>query len=286
MANKKKKLFEEISNAEYRSREGISSSDLKKMMKSMATYKWYKDNPEDSDSQALLFGRFYHKFILENDCWEDEFAVAPYCDKRTKAGKEAWEQFCKENEGKDIVTQQDYETVVAMREAFMKTPFAPFLIKGEHEKSFFWTDEKTGVPCKCRPDSIVKIKEQYVCIDLKTTTNAETDAFMKQSYKLGYDLQAEHYCQGLKHIYGEDFKFIFIAQEKTEPYLCNVLEADEYFMQSGKELRNMLLEQYDDCCRTGNWYGLMGKTGEISSLSAPKWIRDSLMLENDTEEFE
>lgn len=277
--------MEQISNKEYRQREGISSSDLKKMMKSMATYRWYKDHPEDSDSQALLFGRFYHKFILENDCWEEEFAVAPLVDKRTKAGKEAWEQFCKDNEGKDVVTQQDYETVVAMREAFMKTPFAPLLIKGEHEKSFFWTDERTGLPLKIRPDSFGKIKDQYIAIDLKTTKNAETDAFMRDSLKMGYDCQAYLYKEGLEQHYGKDFKFIFIAQEKTEPYLVNILEADDYFIASGKEITEMLLDQYLECSESGNWYGYV-KNNEINSLGVPKWIQDSLMLDEEMGDLE
>lgn len=250
------------------------------MMKSPAIYKYYKDNPEDSDSQALLFGRFYHKFILENDTWEEEFAVAPYCDKRTKAGKEAWETFCKENEGKDIVTQQDYETVVAMRDAFMQTPFAPLLIQGEHEKSFFWTDEKTGLKCKIRPDSFGHIKDKYFCIDLKTTNCAETSKFMKQSIDLGYDLQASHYVDGLNKYYNKEFSFIFIVQEKSAPFLINILEADEYFMSNGKELRDLMLQEYKECTETGNWYGYLGKDGEVNQLTVPNWLQKAIDTEN------
>lgn len=274
-------MAEEMTNAEYRAKEGISSSDLKKMMKSMAHYHYYKEHPEDSDSQALLFGRFYHHFILENDTWKDYYAVAPYCDKRTKAGKEAWEQFCKDNEGKDIVTQQDYETVVAMREAFMNTPYAPLLIKGEHEKSFFFEYEKFGVKGKIRPDSIGEIKGQYICCDLKSTKNAETDAFMRDSYRMGYDCQAYWYCEGLKAHYGKDFKFIFLAQEKQPPYALNVLEADEYFMQSGKELTDMLLEKYIKCLETDVWDGYVTKESGINVLSAPSWLKQSLELETE-----
>ena len=270
--------MEEISNKEYRQREGLSSSDLKKLMKSPAHYKYYKEHPEDCDTEALLFGRFYHKFILENDTWEEEFAVAPYCDRRTKSGKETWEQFCKDNEGKDIVTQQDYDKVVAMRKAFMETPYAPLLIKGEHEKSFFWNDEMTGLPLKIRPDSYGKIKEQYICCDLKTAVCAETDKFMRDSLRLGYDCQAYLYKMGLEQHYGKDFKFIFIVQEKVEPYVCNILEADEYFIASGKELTETLLDQYIECSKTGNWYGYV-KNKEINSLGVPSWLAQSLSLE-------
>ena len=36
-----------ISNAEYRAREGISSTELKKLMKSPAHYKHWKENPTE-----------------------------------------------------------------------------------------------------------------------------------------------------------------------------------------------------------------------------------------------
>ena len=36
-----------ISNREYREREGISSSELKKIMKSPMHYKHWKDNPQE-----------------------------------------------------------------------------------------------------------------------------------------------------------------------------------------------------------------------------------------------
>lgn len=272
-----------MSNAEYRAREGISSSDLKNMMKSMAYYKYVKENPQSKDNQALLFGRAYHKYMLEMDDFFEEFAIAPACDRRTKDGKAQWDQFCKENADKDIITQADFEVIKEMREALMSTPYVKLLIKGEHEKSFFWTDEKTGIPCKCRPDSFGQIKDQYIAVDLKTTTCAETDSFMRQANKLGYDIQAVHYRQGLETHYGKPFKFVFIAQEKTAPYLVNVLEADEYFMQGGEELRDMLLGQYKKALETGEYPGYM--TDGINTLSAPNWLKKAMESEN-MEEFE
>ena len=97
-----------ISNKEYRSREGISSSDLKKIMKSPAHYKYWKDNPQE-DTPALLFGRAAHKYILETYDFYNEFAVAPNCDRRTKEGKETWNKFVAESEGKDIITEEQFK---------------------------------------------------------------------------------------------------------------------------------------------------------------------------------
>ena len=77
-----------ISNKEYRAREGISSTELKKIMKSPMHYRYWKDNPEETDTPSLLFGRAAHKYILETYDFYTEFTVAPNVDRRTKEGKE------------------------------------------------------------------------------------------------------------------------------------------------------------------------------------------------------
>ena len=276
----KKGKFEEMSNADYRKREGVSASDLKKMVKSMAHYKYFKDHPEDSDTPAFQFGRAYHKLMLEPEDFDNEFIVSPKFDRRTKEGKAAYEQFLQDAAGKEVIDEETYQTLLEMQAALYNTPFVKLLIKGDHEKSFFWIDEETGVKCKCRPDSYGKIKDQCICVDLKTTTNAETDKFMRDSLKFGYDIQAAHYCKGLENILKKPFKFIFIAQEKTAPYLVNVLEADEYFMQSGADLRKDLLEKYKECVATDKWPGYMDENSKINSLSVPAWIRDSLTIDD------
>jgi exodeoxyribonuclease VIII len=275
--------MEQMTNAEYRSREGISSSDLKKMMKSMASFKYYKDHPDDFDNEALQFGRAYHKLMLEPDDFDNEFIVSPKFDRRTKEGKAAAEEFAKKAEGKEVISEETYQKLLEMQIALYDTPFVKLLIKGEHEKSFFWTDEKSGVPCKCRPDSFGQIKDQYICVDLKTTNDAETDKFMKDALKYGYDIQAYFYCKGLESTYKKPFKFIFIAQEKTAPYLVNVLEADEYFMRSGEELTKNLLDKYKEALETDTWEGYMGKDSGINSLSVPEWLKNSLAVEDNQE---
>lgn len=274
-----------MSNAEYRAKGGISSSDLKAMVKSMMHYKYYKEHPESKDSKALLIGRATHKWILEPYSFYDEFAIAPDCDKRTKEGKATWEKFVAESNGKDVISQADFDVIQEMREALYATPFAKKLLDGEHEKSFFWTDERTGIECKARPDTFSKIGNRYVCCDYKTTTDAETSAFMRQAIRLSYDLQSAHYCEGLKATYGHDFDFVFICQEKNPPFAVNILQADESFMASGAELRNLMLDQYKECLERNEFPSYMGfnDEAEIGMLSAPSWLRNSVDIESEEE---
>lgn len=271
-----------ISNKEYRQREGISSSELKKIMKSPLHYKHYKENPDETDSPSLLFGRAAHKYILETYDFYTEFSVAPNCDRRTKEGKETWNKFVVENEGKDIITQEQFEQIDAMRNAMLATPFVSKLINGEHEVSFFWTDKDTGLKCKCRPDSLNE--KLHIVVDYKTTEDAETEAFMRSAIRLGYDVQASYYLDGVKANTGEDYIFVFIAQEKKPPYAVNILQASDMFIESGRQTYKSLLETYKECSESGNWYGYMGANGEINSLGVPKWVEN--MLGSDDEDME
>jgi hypothetical protein len=261
-----------IPQSEYRAYPAISKSDLFKITKSPLHFKWSMENKEDKTA-ALIFGSACHKYILERDDFDSEFAVALNVDRRTKAGKEEYAKWLEENKWKDVVSSDDMEKIKAMAEVVDSNKFAKRLLSGEHEKSFFWTDEQTGEECKCRPDDITIIGNQHILVDYKTTDNAETEAFRASAIKYGYDLQAGMYCEGYKANTGEDAIFIFVAQEKKPPYAINILQADEYMMIEGKNLFHDLMEIYHNCKVTDNWYGYMGETGDVQSLGLPKWLQ-------------
>ena len=279
------KIYEEMSNAEYRQREGLASSDIKRMMKSMATWKYFKDNPqENADTPSLKFGRAYHKFCLEPYDFENEYAVSPKVDRRTKEGKEEYAKFLVEAGDKEVIDEETFDKLQKMQEVLYATPYVKKLITGEHEKSFFWTDEKYGIPMKIRPDSFGKFGSQNVITDLKTAKCAETSAFMRDALKFNYDIQAVHYIEGMKALTGEDYKFVFVVQEVEQPYLVNVLEADEYFLRNGYEVRDEMLKTYKRCLETGEYPGYLGFTEDknfINLLSVPNWIRQAMDSESE-----
>lgn len=259
-----------IDNKTYRNSEGISSTDLKKMTKSPAHFRYWKDNPQE-DTHDLLFGRAVHKYVLEKDDFFKEFAVAPNVDRRTKAGKEQFALFEVENEGKDIITQDDFDKIKAMYDALYATPFVERLLSGEKELSFFVEDEKTGLTVKCRPDCLSEIGDTNILIDYKSTKDASSDAFMKDAIKLNYDLQMAMYKEIAEKKLGKKYAVIFIAQEKTAPYLVNILEANEYFLKSGADMYHTYLDIYAECNETGNWYGYTNDG--INTLGLPNWLQ-------------
>ena len=255
-----------ISNKEYRQREGISSSELKKLMKSPAHLKHYQENPQE-DTPSLLFGRAAHKFVLETYDFYNEFAVAPICDRRTKEGKEIWNKFIVDSEGKDVITQEQFEQIDAMRNSAYATPFVAKLLSGDKELSFWGKDEDTGLVIKCRPDAIVEFNGRNILIDYKTCTDAENTKFYRDSIKFGYDLQLAYYREILKQNTGLDYDVVIIAQEKSAPYVTNVFQLSENYLENGRNLYKEMLKVYKNCLDTDNWYGYM-KDG-ISILGQP-----------------
>lgn len=256
-----------MSNKEYREKEGISSSDLKKIVKSPAHFRYWKDNPQE-DTAALLFGRAAHKYVLETYDFYNEFAIAPVCDRRTKDGKSTYEMFLKESEGKDVITLEQFEQIDAMRNAAYSTPFvSKLLTNGEKELSFWGVDEETGLKIKCRPDCITEMNGRHILIDYKTCSDAENMKFCRDSIKYGYDLQLAMYREILRQNTGHDYTVVIIAQEKTLPYATNVFQLSENYLQSGEEVYKQMLRIYKECEETGNWYGYM-RDG-ISILGQP-----------------
>lgn len=70
-------------------------------------------------------------------------------------------------------------------------------------------------------------------------------------------------------------RFIFIVQEKTEPYSINVFEMDMDFMTAGHDKFRELIGTYVSCESTGYWPGYLGPFSEPNILTLPSWLNRS-----------
>jgi len=264
-----------MTEKEYRRQDGISRSELWRLRESPEKFRWYQDHPEPP-TPALILGTAAHKLLLEPDTFNDEFAVAPECDRRTKDGREAYSAFLESSEGKSIITLADYQKAAEMAQKARETPFVNKLLNGERERPFFWVDDLTGEPCKIRVDCITTVSIDGIpttaIVDYKTTADASTDGFMRSAINYGYDFQAGMYCEGVKRATGEKPIFIFIVQEKTAPYAVNVLLADELVVRRGYDIFRNLIGVYHKCKTTGNWYGYLGQFEDVHKLNLPAWL--------------
>ena len=260
-----------MTEREYREHPAISRSQLFKISESPEKFKYYQENLKEP-TPSLIFGQLLHAMALQPETVNDLFAVAPNVDRRTKAGKEAFAEFVAEAENKTVVTADMYQQATEMCEALSRDEFVQKLFKGEKEKVFFWNDDLTGEPCKCRADCLTELGDNLIIVDLKSTENAETEAFMKSAIKYGYDFQSAMYSKGVEVNTGKKTLFVFIAIEKNPPYAINILQADELFIRRGYDLFREYIGIYHDCKQTGNWYGYLGKFNQINNLSLPSYL--------------
>lgn len=260
-----------MTEREYRLQEGISRTELWRLRESPEKFKYYQEHPEPS-TPTLIFGAAVHKLLLEPETFDDEFAVSPECDRRTKDGKEAYNAFLAASDGKSVITLADYEKAQEMANKALEAPFVKKLLNGEHEKPFFWVDDLTGEGCKIRLDCITTIGGKPVIVDYKTTADASTNGFMRHALNFGYDFQAGMYCEGVEKVTGQKPLFVFIAQEKTAPYSVNILQADDLMVKHGYDIFRELIGIYHECKQTGNWFGYLGAYNVINNLSLPAWL--------------
>lgn len=302
-----------MTEKEYRSHPALSRSELWQFHKSAEWFKYKRDHPSEP-TPALLFGQVAHKLLLEPDTFDDEFAVAPVVDKRTKEGKAVWLEFCTNAADKAVVDAETYNQAYSMTDVALGNDLVCNLISGRHEEAFFWTDPDTGVQCKARLDSWHRDENGVpVIVDYKTTTDASYRGFQRDVQSYGYFFQAAMYSEGLiqkglcprrikekpkrrwqrdpetgKRKYWTEYperivmggtegeiihpRFIFIVQEKSEPYSLNIFEMDMDYMAVGYDLYREYLGTYVSCESLDVWPGYLGPMNEPNILSLPNWM--------------
>lgn len=247
-----------MNDKEYDAMPGVRRSDLWIMNKSPMHMKYFMEH-EQPETPALIFGRAYHKYILENADFFNEFYIIPEVNKRTKEGRAELERVAAENAGKQGIEASDLETIKEMAAALDQNPATAAykaLIdsgKARTEVPFAWIDKDTGEMCKCKADAI--IDERAEIIDFKTALSCEDGAFERAAHKFGYAYQAAFYTEGIDSYTMEKHTFTFIAQEKTPPYAARVYECDEGFIDEGRTLFHILLRRFHNCRMAEEWPG-------------------------------
>lgn len=244
----------------------LSNSMLSQFLISPAHLQAYLRNGIDT-TPAMELGSLIHTCVLEPECLDKEYVVAPKFDKRTKEGKAGSEAFQAANVGKKMIDQETYERVSKIIESvYSHDAASAFLQSGKPEGCLFWTDEKTGVKCRARLDYYRK--DQASLVDVKTTVDARANAFQKSVAVYGYHRQLAFYARGLKANGLPVDRHILIAVEKDDPFGVMVYEMDPTSLIHADAEIDYAFEQYAECLKTGLWPSY---TNEIQQLSLPAW---------------
>lgn len=253
-----------ITVKEYDALAAVRRSDLEALRRSPAHMRHRQKHPQSSE--AMSFGTALHAAILEPKAFDIGYAVAPICDKRTKAGKELWAEFEASNAGKAILRQEDGDTIAAMTDAIHAHPAASAILGRvtDIEETALWED--SGLKCKARFDAIAQ--DLGAVIDLKTTQDASPETFSRSIVTYGYHRQAAFYLMGARAAGIEVSSFIIIAVEKEAPWGVAVYRLDDAAIAQGQSEIMRLMEQYRECWQTDHWPCY---PDEIVDITIPKW---------------
>lgn len=216
----------DMPNKEYHShREYISASQIKDLLKN--PYLYFHPQPQE-DKYVFDIGSAIHCLILEPHKFNDEFAVAPKCDRRTVKGKQDWNDFIESSKDKIVIESSDFDNLIELQKSTLAIPEVVKLLKnGVSERSFF-TTLADGTKKKVRPD---RLRDDKIIVDVKSCRDASPDAFKRDIATYKYYVQAAYYIDvlGAK-------EFIFLAIEKEPPYMVGMYYLPPEDLDRGREL--------------------------------------------------
>jgi len=260
---------------------GLSSSGMKMIYhETPKKYKYLKDNPPTKSRDALVFGRAAHKYILEPDDFDKEYFVYP---DNIRKNSSAYKKYVNDAGDRELIKESTFETIKGMAESLKEHyNFLDLLRQGKNEQAMFVYDEEYDVVLRVKVDALLNDK----VLDLKTTTSASTEDFVKSVTNFGYDLQTWLYLRICE--LGGDAKrmFGFIAVEKDPPYLVNgvMINPEDVEYYSDKVARRVLKE-YSYCIKTGDWFGYemdfdSKKKVPFKMIELPNWYKYKIEEEN------
>ena len=247
-------VYKDTPFKEYLSWPAVSKHDLDLISRSPAHYQAAKQHPQET-TPAMLFGTAAHTWILEPEKAPAEVAIMPKVDRRTKAGKEEYEDWKLMHGHKTLVNSEDARHIAAMAAAVNNHAMAGPLLKDRKmtEASMCWQDDLTEALCRCRPDLI----SGDIVIDLKTTFDASKQAFQNTIAKYRYNVQAAYYLDGCKKlgVVSDDATFLFVVVERKPPYGVAVYALPNDDLERGRFQYQKDLGRYAHCEKTGHWFG-------------------------------
>lgn len=261
----------DLSNEAYHGdKTAVSSTALRKILKSPASFYSSWNSPPEPMSDAMRLGSIFHMALLEPELFQKLYVLQPnFGDLRSPLTRKKRDEWRSELlPGAVTLTEDEYARIQGMIESVLRRPDICRLLKDSSpEISGFFRDPDTGIKCKIRPDLF---SEDYMAlIDVKTTLDCTAESFSKSIFKYRYDIQAKMYCEGIHLITGQPVKYpIYLAVESKPPYECALYLADDPMLLKAEASYRYCLNRLYECLTNNNWPSYQDS---IQPISLPSW---------------
>lgn len=253
-----------------------------------------------NETEALRFGAAAHMAILEPELFSVRYAPKAQCSALTAKGKGprcesngkflllSGDMVCGTHRAdqpldttKELMDPADYAAVWEMRGSLSRKRRAANLVgaAGDFEVSIVWDEVieirlpggelvEVTVRVKGRIDHYSPDLERGTALDVKTTEDAEEQAFTRSIYRYGYHCQGGLYMRGLHALNLPAAHYTILAAEKTPPYEVGVFRMTEGALDAGEQTAMKLLKLYALCKHTGEWPGYQDR---VRDVTLPDW---------------
>lgn len=268
-----------IITQEFLQNRPLSFSALKEFLRSPMHFKYYMTTPAKSRklppamANAMAMGKLIDCLILTPDNFEKKFAVHSF-NIYSYSDKPKYEIFCDNNKGKIIVTKEDHEKALMIRDAALSNPESSKVFNRieQTQKEYRWTDEETGLPCIAYTDA----EGKNLTAELKSTQNASPKSFEKDAYNFNYPFQTGFYkeAQIACNVSSNETKYIVI--EKEAPYGVAVYTPTPEYIELGRKMFRQTLRDFKVCLDNNAFdqgYEYWAGSGESLTLDLPAWAK-------------
>lgn len=216
----------------------------------------------EKPSDALDFGTLVHLLVLQPELASKDLAVFPgIAERKTAAGRTAFDQFAQANGGKLVVDEPTFAQGRRVAQRVLDAGYKGrrlqrFIEESIPEASIYFTEPSTGLRMRIRMDAY----HPEITFDLKTTRFAQPRAFMRDAIDKDYDLQSYMYSLGRCLYEGATTAkpFVFVTAENTAPYSVSTFEAGQTFMGNGANKFQACAAAFKACTESGYWPDLSG----------------------------
>ncbi len=223
------------------------------------------DRVEPEDKKHFTVGRAVHHLMLGQANFAKEFIIRPVELPEPKTGEmKAWNgnrTVCREwvaraqATGRTILTFDMVSDIKAMAIRLGRNPYVrDGLLGGDVERTMIWRDQKTGLWCKARPDSIPTASGDFS--DLKTTPSAHPVDIQRAVTDHAYHQQMALIRTGAREVLKiEPSTFSLIFQEKKPPYCSAVKILHKDDLDLGERQNRAALDLIARCIKEKDWPG-------------------------------
>jgi len=248
----------------YAKKEGVLSYSIAKHVLTSGIQYQHWLHSEDKETDALRLGKAIDLAFLTPEEYFSSVAVAPECDRRTKAGKDAWAEFLSSSTGKLTLSAQEAETIARMADSLRLPCHAGVraLLDGEKQREFHWLDPCYGVECKARLDNVADMFGDTLIVDLKSTIDTPTKStWANVVRRYDYQIQAAAYFTAMEAAGTPAHAFAWVCAEKKPPYHWAAWFCRPADVQYGFERWRLALELMAEWKKQGSYPSIAG--GEL-----------------------